>query len=705
MNKLKSITEDFLMSGLSILPVRKDKRPALTEWKQLQVTPYDYDGDLSMFDNCWGIGVICGKVSGNLECIDFDAHDKNIHEIFKKWGDEQGVNDIVIRNKLYVEKSPRGGYHVFYRYELDSDETPETSRKISNWENGESMIETKGEGGYVVIAPSPAYIALRNDLSEIATISKDERDYLLQVAEEFNEQKKSEQPAQAEVVGYSHTDPISWFNWNKAPYAKNLLKEKGWSFISRDEKQNIEYWRRPGKDNGTSATWGKNYNALYVFSSSASPFADKCYYTPFQILTILRFKGKYNSAIRWIEIKYFQREIPYIRVKDTYFKVIKKIDRYGFSRKEIVTFKKDEIKQDESAAYIDQIPKFDDFRIEPNNFKYEPVIDNCWNLYKEFSHKPAEGTFNWSHQLMGHIFGEQIELGYRYMQALYLHPKRMLPILVLISRKRQTGKSTFLNWLNIIFGDNVANISPEDLTGSFNHVYATSNIVAIEETLIEKSITVEKLKSLATGKQITVNQKFVSQYNIPFFGKIVLASNNEDKFARIDEEEIRFFVRKVPKPKTYNHYIEDELVKEVPAFLHHLTTLPAINWGVDRTGFTPEELTNDDLVRVKDESKSGLYKEMMLLFTDFFNNNNYAECYCSPIDIYQRWFERKHNMSGNYIATILRDDFRISPVSGVMRYSPFNEGLASKTGRPYLFLRKWFVTDEGYTTQGEIPWD
>jgi len=132
-----------------------------------------------------------------------------------------------------------------------------------------------------------------------------------------------------------------------------------------------------------------------------------------------------------------------------------------------------------------------------------------------------------------------------------------------------TGKAdretTFLNWLNMIFGDNCVLINPSDLTSDFNSSYATANVIEIEETLIEKSITVEKLKALSTGKFVSVNEKFISNYKLPFFGKIILASNNEDKFAKVDDEEIRFFVRKVGKPKYKNHDVENDLRKK---FLH-----------------------------------------------------------------------------------------------------------------------------------------
>jgi len=52
----------------------------------------------------------------------------------------------------------------------------------------------------------------------------------------------------------------------------------------------------------------------------------------------------------------------------------------------------------------------------------------------------------------------------------------------------------------MIFGDNFIQINPEDLSSQFNSSYASKNIIAIDETVIEKSHASEKLKSIATAK-------------------------------------------------------------------------------------------------------------------------------------------------------------------------------------------------------------
>lgn len=497
------------------------------------------------------------------------------------------------------------------------------------------------------------------------------------------------------LYAHDYTDPVSYFNANHSGMAKYILKKKGWKILSSN---GVEKWQQPDlTDDSISALWNFKLNALQITVDTIKEFKKDCYYTPFQIITILMWNNNYITALHWVIRHYNLETDNYIRVGTDYFKIIKKTDRFNLKRTELKAWKKDEIKQDEGKDYPCNIPKYDDFTIAPNNIDYQPVVSNCYNLYKPFEHEPKEGDHCWSDTILKHIFGEQLNLGLRYLQALYLHPERMLPILVLVSKERQTGKTTFINWLNMMFGANMVNINPEDLVNSFNASYATANIIAVEETLIEKSVTVEKLKALATGKFINVNQKFISQYKVPFYGKIILASNNEDKFARIDEEEIRFFVRKVGKPTIYNHDIENNLLSEIPAFLHYLTTLPQIDWSKDRSGFTPDELINDSLQNVKKESKSTLYKEIKEYFTDLFNNIDQDIIYATPIDIKEKWFDKNHKASVSYIRSVLKEEFHMTPEPN-QRYVPMGKiaefNPITKTGTPYLFKREDYTNSQ-----------
>lgn len=398
---------------------------------------------------------------------------------------------------------------------------------------------------------------------------------------------------------------------------------------------------------------------------------------------------KQDKKIR--EIKNQPYDMPYIRVGISYYKKITKHDRFGILRTELKVWNKQEIIEDHGKGFLQLVPKYDDFTIVPDNINYKPIINNCYNLYKPFSHKPRKGDWEWSEYFMRHIFGDQYDLGMRYMQALYCNPDHILPVLALLSEERQTGKTTFINWLSMIFGSNMVNIAPESLTGNFNFNYAQANIIAIEETLFDRTHAVDRIKSVSTSKTIDVNPKGVNQFQVPFYGKLILTSNSEDKVLKIDQNEIRFFIRKIPVPTKANHNIENDLMKEIPAFLYHLSTLPPIDWSKDRTGFTPDEIGNASLIKIKEKSFSNLYKNLYENFYNLFLNELSAHDFMvfDAKSIKELWFSHNNSIDIAYINDVLLSEFKLKKSINPCYISPLNSENKVKV-RYYKLEKQYF---------------
>lgn len=419
----------------------------------------------------------------------------------------------------------------------------------------------------------------------------------------------------------------------------------------------------------------------------------------FMLFTAVKFKGDSFSAMSFIQFKLMKIEIPYIRVGTDYFKVINKKDRYECENTILKPWKKDEIKQDHGKDLLPLIMKFDDFTISPNNKEYHPVINNCYNLYSKFSHTPFMGDVSPNDipvtmGLINHIFGDQWQLGLKYMKILYEFPRRILPVLALVSTERETGKTTFLNWIQMLFGENSTLINPNDLTSNFNDAYATKNIIMIDETTIDKAHAVEKLKSLATAKTISVSQKFVSHYSVPFFSKIIFCTNKEKDFMKIDEEEIRFWIRKIKViTGKKNTAIEEDLFQEIPKFLTFLTQLPEIDFSKSRMVFTKEEIETESLHVVKEESKSQLRKEIEMYFDDWFINNDGVEFIeATSKDIKEKWFLTNNQYSLSYIRKVLKDEMKMTNLE-TKKYKGFPDSnyQHTKTGLPFVFKNPYNV--------------
>lgn len=414
----------------------------------------------------------------------------------------------------------------------------------------------------------------------------------------------------------------------------------------------------------------------------------------FMLLTAVKFNGDNISAISYISHYVRKKNIPYIRVGIDFLKVIEKDNRYGATTTVLKTWNKESISDDHGKPLLKLIPRYDDFTIVPNNTTYLPSVKNCYNLYSPFPHHPhnevvEEEDIPVTMTLINHIFGVQKEIGLKYLKVLYEHPTQILPVLILVSTERETGKTTFLNWIHMIFGENAVLISPQDLTSNFNSGYATKNIIMVDETVIEKNTSIEKLKSLATAKSLSVSQKFVAQYSIPFFGKIILCTNKERDFMRVDEEEIRFWIKKINVINgDKNTNIELDLFNEIPKFLKFLTQIPKVDFSKSRMVFTKDEIGTYELHQVKEESKSTLRKEIEYLVDDYFNNNEFETDFeATSKDIKHHWFDKNHQITISYIRKVVRDEMKI-PVMEMKRYHPL--GVASDApqavGKPFLFL-------------------
>ncbi len=395
----------------------------------------------------------------------------------------------------------------------------------------------------------------------------------------------------------------------------------------------------------------------------------------------------------------------YIRVGDDFFKLIKKQNRYGVNYTKLKSRKRITIVDLLGKDAIKDIKHYEDFCLIPDNVGEIEINENEYNIYAPFAHKAVKGDWKWTRTLLTHIFGSQYEQGLKYLQALYLHPNKPLPVLALVSTERATGKTTFLNYIEMLFGENSVQVEPEVIGSAFNSEYAYKNIICIDETVIDKRSGTEKIKSLSTKKSISVNMKNVAQFTLPFYGKVILASNKEDGFIKVDSEEIRFWVRKIGIPKEENHDIESNLVAEIPAFLHYLKTLPKLDWSKSRMLFTKDEIANEMLENVVEESHTNLFHTLREDFADWFSNNAGDKLEFTNKDLRDIWYPHQKEFTHAYLKKVLRDEFKIKNQNEMGRYHVLGDEGNSKSGRYYTILKQDILneTDESIDNQDVLP--
>lgn len=317
----------------------------------------------------------------------------------------------------------------------------------------------------------------------------------------------------------------------------------------------------------------------------------------------------------------------YVRVGVDYYKYIKKPNPYSQQLEEhLVKWSRTTIVEDHGKHFPHHVLKLEAFVNYPDHVAYQEIKSNCLNSYARFMHQPAQDGEEPVHTLkfLRHIFGEgvirvahpkrsgevmevlEVDLGLDYIKLLYEHPTQLLPILCLVSRARNTGKTTFFDWLQVLFGANCCFIGARDLDSDFNAHYAAKLLAVVDEALVGKRESVEKLKNMSTAKRIMVNNKGIAQYDQAFFCKFLLGSNNVRDFIRTDEDEVRFWVRDIPAiPKAeLDTKLMDKMVEEIPDFLEYLGKRKMATENLFRSWFHPPLLMTEALAEVQRHSVS-----------------------------------------------------------------------------------------------------
>lgn len=329
----------------------------------------------------------------------------------------------------------------------------------------------------------------------------------------------------------------------------------------------------------------------------------------------------------------------FIRVGCDFFKLIKvpNTNKEGVLDDKRVPWRAAEINRDFVQGqgmknFFRTIKTYDAFCNVPNNTSdYQPVIENCYNLYSKIEHEPEPGNWDTIREYLKHVFGEasvsknttNLDMALDYMTLLYLKPRQKLPILCLVNKKKNTGKSTFLFLLKEIFQANATFIGNEELKDHLNDDWADKLVVGIDEGFIDKKTVLERLKSMSTNNTIKLRGMYAGRQEIAFFAKFVLTSNDETNFVAIDDDEVRFWVNKVPVLTKDNPDLLEEMIKEIPAFLDHLATRPIMHKKLTRHWFEFKLLETDALKNVKSNSASWLIKELKETMKDEFFKYRY----------------------------------------------------------------------------------
>lgn len=389
--------------------------------------------------------------------------------------------------------------------------------------------------------------------------------------------------------------------------------------------------------------------------------------------------------------------MEYLRIGTDYYKMVAKPNFENELARDLIKWKKAEIITDKGKDFLNSVPRYDGYTNLPSHTNYERKVGEFYNRYHELEHNLCPGDFNTIKFFLKHIFSDQYQLALDYLTILWKYPKQILPVLCLVSNQRNTGKSTFLNFLKLIFEHNLTVNTNEDFRGKFNSDWAYKLLICIDEVLLDKREDSERLKYLSTAKSLKAEAKGVDKAEIPFFGKFILCSNNEDSFIYIEKQEIRYWVVKVEPFEKEIHNLLEVLKNELSHFLYFLDKRHVKSLKKTRMWFSPHEIHTTALETLKKGNRNSTVKEIIQLLQEEFEKYNVDELFYTATDLVNMLKNNNYRTTTFKVAYHLKENFNLDYInSSYKKYNlsinPFDNSMIVNSerhkGRYYTFSKE-----------------
>jgi replicative DNA helicase len=303
-NEIIELAVQYQRAGLQAIPSQVNKRPFF-EWKAYQQTLMDEETLRRLFEHpaSVNVGFICGTVSGGLEVIDVDCkYDLTGTLMQDLMGSIEDALPTLAPNLVTV-KTPSGGYHLYYRcseiegnkklaQRLPAESEPKEKRLV--------LIETRGEGGFIVAPPSTNYQLISGSFDAIPTITLDQRNIILAIARSFDMMPEEEIHPDKSTVhsneNFESNDDSPFTAYNQRGDVVAFLEQYDWKFVKRQGDR--IHLKRPGKtDTETSGNFHEGKRKFFVFSSSTE-FEPQKAYSPSDVFILLECAGDKKLAAR-----------------------------------------------------------------------------------------------------------------------------------------------------------------------------------------------------------------------------------------------------------------------------------------------------------------------------------------------------------------------------------------------------------------------
>lgn len=423
----------------------------------------------------------------------------------------------------------------------------------------------------------------------------------------------------------------------------------------------------------------------------------------------------WGDANRYLKIGKDYKKIAYDQDSNLVF-----IDATKVSIKDDINTKSDAIfnhirKVDGCTYAPDNTENYKDI-IESYNLNGDVETKSLWfNKYQRltYNYKDKEGSFENIDTMLKHLFSQKNILGdslyefaLDYITLLFFYPTLRLPALCLVSNERATGKTTFLDFLKLLFKGNAVKADNTRFSEKWTSTYANNLVILVDETMQteEQKQKKEMLKNLITSDTIWNEGKGVNAVTNRFFGKFIFASNDELNFMQIDNVENRFCVVKVQKLNNVdnieNFDILSKMGKELEVFLtflykrmqknQELYKRPTYYEQRTRLYFDYKVYTTDALYKIQATSEDAYIRSIKEYLLDVVSNSNEMTVYFAPNDLRELF---KIPLSNAKIADALRR-LNFKQQKQMRYYTYLRNEIINHTGEAELRVVK--IAKKGY---------
>lgn len=278
---------NYARLGLRVIPIAPgEKYPkGITNWQTKATNDPTIITDWYNNEHkTWGVGIATGKTATGNHIFVLDIDEHNPHES----GSETLLDLEVEHGQLpptVTVHTPSGGRHLYYR-------SPKEIRNDAGKRLGKGL-DIRGEGGQV-LAPPTQHPDGGNYIEDLEhgfdTKPAQAPDWLIHLLTYEPKHIDHHKPAtDTFLTGDAPSD-----RYNQQTNWHDLLTEDGWTYSHQDQ-QGIQYWTRPGKTKGISASIGHaGGDHLIIFSSNAP--APEGGYSRFGYYAATRHQGNWKHA-------------------------------------------------------------------------------------------------------------------------------------------------------------------------------------------------------------------------------------------------------------------------------------------------------------------------------------------------------------------------------------------------------------------------